>query len=252
MDRKHAVPASVALVLCTIALAACGGEGQEGPTAAETARSDVGTPLTATNDGAGGVVAPGATNAPSAGVVEGGPDQSQLDDIAPPDEEALANGTGSCGAVDAEPSAATLGETSQSILCLLNVERTSRGLARLTMNSRLTRAAKGHSDDMVQHVYFAHDAQNGGSMLDRIKAAGYLKSRSSFTVGENIGWGSGTLAAPRSLVKAWMNSPPHRANILQSKFRELGVGLTLGAPAAGITGTAITATTNFGRLSAGR
>ena len=48
-----------------------------------------------------------------------------------------------------------------------------------------------------------------------------------------------------------MNSPPHRANILQSKFRELGVGLTLGAPATGVAGTAITATTNFGR-TAGR
>ena len=88
-------------------------------------------------------------------------------------------------------------------------------------------------------------------MLDRIRAAGYLKARASFTVGENIGWGSGTLSAPRALVKAWMASPPHRANILQGKFRELGVGLTLGAPAPGIPGTAITATTNFGR-TAGR
>jgi uncharacterized protein YkwD len=252
MDRSKLAPVSAAaLVLCTIALAACGGEGQEGPADNSTARSDVGTSITATNDGASGVVAPDASNAPSTGVVEGDPDQSKLDEIEPPDEEALANGSGSCGAPDAEPSAATLGETAQSVLCLLNAERSSRGLGKLKMNARLSRAAKGHSDDMVANVYFAHDAKSGSSMLDRIRAAGYLKARASFTVGENIGWGSGTLAAPRALVKAWMNSPPHRANILQGKFRELGVGLTLGAPAPGIPGTAVTATTNFGRTAGG-
>jgi uncharacterized protein YkwD len=235
--------------LCALLLASCGGEASE---PAATGRSGLGTPLAATNDGAGGVVSPGAQSTPSTGVVEGGPDQAPLEEIAPPDEEALADGAGSCGAVDAEPSRATLGETGQAILCLLNVERTSRGRGRLRMNARLSRAARGHSRDMVRNTYFAHDAKNGASMLDRIRAAGYLRPRTRWTVGENIAWGSGPLASPRALVRAWMNSPPHRANILQARFRELGVGLVLGAPSPGVSGIALTATTNFGRVSRGR
>ncbi len=237
-----------AIVLTALVLAGCGGEDQKSPPDT-TARSGLGEPLTATNEDAGGVVAPDAQTAPQAGVVEGGPDESTLEGLEPPDEEALANGAGSCGAVDALPSSSTLGESSQGILCLLNAERGARGLSSLRMNSRLSRAARGHSQDMVRNVYFAHDAKSGRSMLDRVKAAGYVRPRSSFTVGENIGWGSGALASPRALVRAWMNSPPHRANILQGRFRELGVGLVLGAPAAGIPGTAVTATTNFGRLT---
>jgi uncharacterized protein YkwD len=237
----------LAAAVSAAALAACGGD-TEGPTAADTDRSDVGAPLVATNEGSTGVVTPDAEEGPTAGVVEGGPDQSSLDDIAPPDEEALANGSGTCGAADSVPSSGTLRETSQAVLCLLNAERSSRGLGRLRMNSRLGRAALGHSRDMVNKRYFQHDSADGKTMLDRIKAAGYVRRNAVFTVGENIGWGSGSLASPRALVRAWMNSPPHRANILQGRFRELGVGLVIGAPAAGVTGTAVTATTNFGRV----
>jgi uncharacterized protein YkwD len=238
----------LATTVSALVLTACGGE-SEGPTAAETGRADVGAPLVATNEGGAGVVTPEAEDSPTTGVVEGGPDQSSLDDIEPPDEEALANGSGTCGAADSTPSAGTLRETSQAVLCLLNAERTSRGLGRLRMNGKLGRAALGHSRDMVTRRYFQHDSADGKTMLDRIKAAGYVRGNSVFTVGENIGWGSGSLASPRALVRAWMNSPPHRANILQGRFRELGVGLALGAPANGVSGTAVTATTNFGRLS---
>ena len=238
----------LAATVSAVALAACGGDG-EGPTAGETGRTDVGSPLVATNEGVTGVVTPDAQEGPTAGVVEGGPDESGLDEIAPPDEEALANGAGTCGAADSLPSSGTLRETSQAVLCLLNAERTSRGLGRLRMNSRLGRAARGHSRDMVSRHYFQHDSADGKTMLDRIKAAGYVRRNSVFTVGENIGWGSGPLASPRALVRAWMNSPPHRANILQGRFRELGVGLVIGAPATGVSGAAVTATTNFGRLS---
>ena len=248
VHQQKAAAAFAAIVLCALAVVACGGgTGQESP--ARSARTELADPLAATNEDAGGVVAPDARNAPSEGVVEGGPDESSLDEIAPPDEQALADGAGSCGATEAEPSSSTLGESGQAILCLLNVERESRGLKKLMLNSRLSLAARGHSRDMVRNVYFAHDAKNGRSMLDRIRATGYLRPRSSFTVGENIAWGSGSLASPKAFVKAWMNSPPHRANILQLRYRELGVGLVLGAPADGVSGTAVTATTDFGRVS---
>jgi uncharacterized protein YkwD len=241
LSMKIAVSA-IALLLGAVALSACGGDDGGTPRAAggkAAARSGLGTPLTATNEHDGSI---------RPDVTEREPDESSLQDVAPADEQALADGAGSCGATDAEPSAPTLGVSAQAILCLLNVERAARGLAALRMNPRLSRAARGHSEDMVRNLYFSHDAKNGTSMLDRIKSTGYLKARLAFTVGENIGWGSGSLSTPDALVKAWMNSPPHRANILQGRYRELGVGLILGAPASGVEGTAVTATTNFGRV----
>jgi uncharacterized protein YkwD len=70
------------------------------------------------------------------------------------------------------------------------------------MNGRLGRAASGHSHDMVRNGYFQHESRDGRAVLDRIKAAGYMRRDSLFTVGENIGWGSGTLAVPRALMQA--------------------------------------------------
>ena len=235
-------------MLCALVVVACGGS-DDGAPAVDAGRSEIGSPVAATNEDASGVVTPGAEEAPTTGVVEGGPDESALDEIAPPDEEALAESSGTCGAADSLPSAQTLRETAQALLCLINAERSSRGLGALRMNARLSRAAAGHSRDMVRNTYFSHDSIDGKTMLDRIRAAGYVGRNSVFTVGENLGWGSGRKAAPRALVQTWMNSPPHRANILQGRFRELGVGLVLGAPAAGVSGSAVTATTNFGRLA---
>jgi uncharacterized protein YkwD len=246
-QHRRPVLAAALAALCALAATACGGDDDDG--SARMDRSELGTPIVATNDDATGVVTRGPEDGPTNAVVEGGPDQSVLDDIAPPDEEALADSSGTCGAADATPSAQTLRETAQAVLCLLNAERSSRGLGALRMNSRLGRAASGHSRDMVRRRYFAHDSVDGKTMLDRVRAAGYVRPNSVFTVGENIGWGSGTQAVPRALVQSWMNSPPHRANILQARFRELGVGVVLGAPSAGVSGTAVTATTNFGRLS---
>ena len=246
MRTRPLVTLCAALALVPAVAAGCGSDGGGGEPPRPAEQIDIGDPITATNEDAAGVVGPGATEAPEAGVVEGGPDESQLEDIAPPDEEALAQGSNRCSAPDAQPSASTLRETASSIRCLLNAERRSRGLRPLRSNSRLARAARLHSRDMVSKRYFSHDARDGRSMLDRIRAAGYLRARAAFTVGENIGWGSGSLASPRALVRAWMDSPPHRANILHRRYREIGIGLVLGAPSPGVSGAAVTATTNFG------
>jgi len=242
-----AAASSASILICAALVAGCGGSGDDdspGPTAGQ---GEIGTPLAAANGDQPGIVEPGA-EAPEAGVIEGAPDASGLNELAPPDEEALADGAGSCGAVDAVPTAATLPETSQAIRCLLNAERSSRGLGSLSSNGRLRQASAGHSSDMVARKYFQHSSPQGKTMLDRIRASGYIRARSGFTVGENLGWGSGTLASPRALVSAWMNSPAHRANVLQGRYREIGIGLTMGAPSGGVQGAAITATTDFGRI----
>jgi uncharacterized protein YkwD len=102
---------------------------------------------------------------------------------------------------------------------------------------------------MVRNGYFEHNTPQGVTLVDRVRSVGYVKARTSWTVGENIAWGSGTLASAGALVDAWMKSPPHRANILQRSYREVGVGLVMGAPTPGVSGQAVTATTDFGRVT---
>ena len=70
-------------------------------------------------------------------------------------------------------------------------------------------------------------------MMDRIKASGWVPN-GSWSAGENIAWGSGSLGTPASIVDGWMHSAGHRANILNGAFTQIGIGVAGGAPQAGI------------------
>ncbi|MBE2316167.1 CAP domain-containing protein [Solirubrobacter sp. CPCC 204708] len=131
----------------------------------------------------------------------------------------------------------------RATLCLLNAERRAAGLRPLRLDGKLNRAARGHSRDMVAQRYFAHESRNGAGFDDRIKRTGWTKSRRSYTMGENIAWGGGHLATPRSIVRSWMNSAGHKANILARDFRFIGIGVANGAPTGG---SGATYTTTFG------
>ena len=84
---------------------------------------------------------------------------------------------------------------------------------------------------------------SGASFGTRIKRTGWTRARRSWTIGENIGWGGGSLATPRSMVRGWMNSAGHRANILSRGFRMIGIGIANGAPNGG---SGATYATDFG------
>jgi uncharacterized protein YkwD len=103
------------------------------------------------------------------------------------------------------------------VLNLTNTQRTQRGLQPLQLNQRLTNAAQGHSEDMALRDYFSHEGPNGSSIASRVIAAGYNYSR----VGENIAAG---YATAQEVVNSWMNSPGHKANILNPDFQEIGIG----------------------------
>ena len=109
------------------------------------------------------------------------------------------------------------GNVQQQILTLVNVERKKANLQPLTLNNKLGQAAQNHTNDMVSKSYFSHTSPSGGTMTSRVNAVGYVYS----TIGENIAAGGSTATAT---MTQWMNSPGHRANILNPKFRELGVG----------------------------
>jgi uncharacterized protein YkwD len=94
---------------------------------------------------------------------------------------------------------------------------------------------------MVSRKVFAHDRRG---LIRRIKRVGYMRNHRRWAIGENIAWGQGSAGNPAEIVKSWMNSPPHRRNILSRKFRQIGIGVAPGAPVAGSSGT--TYATDFG------
>ncbi len=102
---------------------------------------------------------------------------------------------------------------------LHNQKRRSRGLRALCVHPKLTKAARAHSRSMIKKDYFGH-----GSVGSRLKHHGY-KWR---VFGENIAGGTGSAASPTHIFKLWMNSSGHRANILDRRFREIGIGTASG------------------------
>jgi len=148
-----------------------------------------------------------------------------------------------CTGADTAPSAMTRTAANRATLCLLNEQRRANGLHALKLDGKLGRAAAGHARDMVAKRYFAHDSKSGASFGTRIKRTGWTRSRRSYTMGENIGWGGGELSTPRAMVRGWMNSSGHKANILSRQFRYIGIGIANGAPTGG---SGATYATDFG------
>jgi uncharacterized protein YkwD len=140
----------------------------------------------------------------------------------------------------------TANRVDSAVLCLVNAERRRHGLRALKNNARLRRAADRHSSDMVRRHYFDHRSPSGGDVVARARSARYIRSSGSWQVAENIAWGSGRLGTPTAIVRAWMNSAGHRANILRGSLREAGVGVSARTPSGGRGGTY---TMVFGRRS---
>ncbi|MFE0673367.1 sigma-70 family RNA polymerase sigma factor [Streptomyces sp. NPDC058867] len=104
------------------------------------------------------------------------------------------------------------------VVALVNEERASAGCGPLAADSLLNQAALGHSQDMAARDFFDHTNPDGADPGQRITAAGYRWS----TYGENIAKGQQT---PAAVMDSWMNSPGHRANILNCSFKDIGIGM---------------------------
>ena len=151
-----------------------------------------------------------------------------------------------CVAASATTAHATKRQIVRATLCELNRTRAHQGLHRLRLNKRLSRAARRHARDMARRNYFSHDTLGGGSFLDRIRRTGHLRDAHSWIVGENLAWGSRTFCRPQVIMRMWMNSPGHRANILNGTFREIGIGVAYDAPVPHGGRPAGTYATDFG------
>jgi uncharacterized protein YkwD len=135
-----------------------------------------------------------------------------------------------CDGTTALPGAADRVALEATTICLVNEERASAGLEPLAAQRQLATAAAAHGADMVARAYFAHVAPDGGTLLDRIAAAGWVPRSGDWTAGEDLAWGTGALASPQRIIAAWMASPGHRANILRPEFDEIGMAVVTGAP----------------------
>jgi uncharacterized protein YkwD len=108
------------------------------------------------------------------------------------------------------------------VLVLVNQQRTTAGEATLVQNDTLEQQANEYACEMIHYDFFAHvNPVTGSTLPDRSQQFGYAYR----VVGENLAAGQ---QSPEQVVTEWMNSPSHRANILDSRFTEVGVGLRAG------------------------
>ncbi|MGW5672522.1 CAP domain-containing protein [Micromonospora sp. NPDC003776] len=106
----------------------------------------------------------------------------------------------------------------QQVVDLVNKERAKAGCKALTIDDKLMLAAQRHSQDQADHKTMSHDGSDGSDVGDRLDRVGYAWR----AYGENVAWNQQT---PAAVMDAWMNSPGHRANILNCSFTEIGVGV---------------------------
>lgn len=104
-----------------------------------------------------------------------------------------------------------------AIVRIVNDARRRYGLPRLRMSRTLTDTAAAHSSDMAAHNMLSHASSNGTPFAARLRA--YTRAHA---IGETLMWTTGRAGAA-TVVRAWMNSPPHRADLLSGNFHRIGV-----------------------------
>jgi len=112
-----------------------------------------------------------------------------------------------------------------TLLVLINIERENAGLEPFVLSRKLSMSASKHSADMAANNYFSHTNLAGVSFSERIMQTGFTFS----AAGENLYAGNGPYNSPENAVTSWMNSPSHRANILNPNFTHIGLGYRFNA-----------------------
>jgi uncharacterized protein YkwD len=120
---------------------------------------------------------------------------------------------------------ARLDKRERAIVRGINAKRAHYGLARVAVSRPLSRAADYHSWEMLDANYFAHESRNGGSFSARIS-----RYTHKHALGETLAMLGGKCrrGSARRIVRMWMHSPPHRAILLSSSYRRVGLGKRTG------------------------
>jgi uncharacterized protein YkwD len=119
------------------------------------------------------------------------------------------------------------------LVASLNAARRANGLRGVRSNAALRRAALEHALSMAQDGYFSHSSANGDSASTRITSYYRVRSERSWSVGEVLYWASGNVSSD-AVVGAWLSSPPHRAELLARRWRDVGVAAVYVPNAPGV------------------
>jgi uncharacterized protein YkwD len=138
---------------------------------------------------------------------------------------ALAAPGASCVGVD-DPNAPIAAQEA-AMECMVNFARQEAGLPKLADSRRLDGSADNKAADILRCNQFSHEAC-GRDFLFWFRRADYLSSQ-CWWAGENLAWGSGSLGTVRSVMKAWLHSASHRANLLGAEYDDFGISLRVGA-----------------------
>jgi uncharacterized protein YkwD len=160
---------------------------------------------------------------------------------------ALAAVSSSVALAGPRSTAATLSGLESSVLVDINAFRAQHGLAKLHLNPQLMSAARAHTQQMAQDGYFAHESADGSAFWKRLQSYYPVSPWHSWTVGENLLWSASNLDGAGAL-ELWLASPPHRRNLMDPRWREIGVSAVHERQAPGVyQGQDVTiVTTDFG------
>jgi len=138
-----------------------------------------------------------------------------------------------CENTELTPEAGNIEVVRAAVLCLINRKRAENGEDPLKTSPQLEQAAEGHCQELIADDYFAHVSPSGETPVERIRDTGYIpNSNVGYVIGENLAWGTYQLSTPQAIVAAWIASPGHLANILESHYLETGIGIVSAVPAS--------------------
>lgn len=131
-----------------------------------------------------------------------------------------------CPHANAHPHETSLANLRTAMRCLVNKKRAKHDLHKLKDDTHLARAAKRHTNVMLRKDCFKHKCPGEPGLRKRMKRSGYLKGAKAYYYAEDLGFDH----TPRRMIRRLMNDPYNRGNILNGKFKDIGVGAGWGAP----------------------
>ncbi|HEX7610255.1 MAG TPA: CAP domain-containing protein [Solirubrobacteraceae bacterium] len=135
-----------------------------------------------------------------------------------------------CPGASLRPGAANVAAVDAATLCLIDRVRVAHHVPALRANRELAAVAASQVSAMVRWDYFADVRPGGQTPLALVFGTHYPVNAAGVSVGQNIGWGTGSYATPARVVSAWMASAPHRRVMLDGGYRDAGVAATPRVP----------------------
>jgi len=144
---------------------------------------------------------------------------------------AASSSASSCADADLRiVSSATRERARRALVCLVNRDRAARGRRTLRTSTPLGRAAQGHSTSMVRYKYISHTGRDGSNLRQRVARTGYVRRGQTYNTSETITFKTGDVLTARNMFGQLLLSSQHRERVRRTYFRDVGVGLTIGAP----------------------